>query len=237
MGMHTGSFGHMSTCSFFPAHHITTGEGGAVLTDDPILRKIVMSFKDWGRDCWCEPGVDNTCKHRFSQQFGDMPKGYDHKYIYSHIGYNLKATEMQAAIGIAQLDKLHGFIEKRKTNFKLLYQGLRPYQKYILLPEATLHSDPSWFGFPICVIPTAPFTKNDIVNYLEDHKVATRPLFGGNLTKQPAYDHTEWRMYGTYDNTDFVMNNLFWIGVYPGLTREMINYVLHTFGGFFAGIK
>jgi CDP-6-deoxy-D-xylo-4-hexulose-3-dehydrase len=237
MGMRTGTFGHMSTCSFFPGHIMTTGEGGAVLTDEPILRKIIMSFKDWGRDCWCDPGVDNTCKNRFNQQHGNMPRGYDHKYIYSHIGYNLKATEMQAAIGIAQLDKLPSFIEKRKANFKLLYEGLRQYQKYIVLPEATIHSDPAWFGFPICVIPTAPFTKNDIVNYLEDHKVATRPLFGGNLTKQPAYEHTEWRMYGTYDNTDIVMNNLFWIGVYPGLTREMINYVLHTFDGFFAGIK
>jgi CDP-6-deoxy-D-xylo-4-hexulose-3-dehydrase len=235
-GVRTGSIADMSTCSFFPAHHLTTGEGGAVLTDEPILRKIVMSFRDWGRDCWCKPGTDNTCKNRFNQQFGNMPKGYDHKYIYSHIGYNLKATEMQAAIGIAQLDKLPSFIEKRKENFKLLYNGLRQYQKYIVLPEATNHSDPAWFGFPILIIPTAPFSKNDIVKYLEGHNIATRPLFGGNLIKQPAYEHTEWRIYGTYDNTDIVMNNLFWIGVYPGLTKEMIEYVLKTFDAFFTGV-
>jgi CDP-6-deoxy-D-xylo-4-hexulose-3-dehydrase len=237
MGKYTGSIADMSTCSFFPAHHITTGEGGAVLTSDPLLRKIIMSFRDWGRDCWCDPGTDNTCKNRFNRQFGDMPKGYDHKYIYSHIGYNLKATEMQAAIGIAQIDKLPEFIQKRKANFKLLYEGLRQYQKHIVLPETTQHSDPAWFGFPICVIPSAPFTKNVIVNYLEEHHIATRPLFGGNLTKQPAYEHTKWGMYGTYDNTDIVMNHLFWIGVYPGLTKEMIDYVLQTFNNFFVGIK
>lgn len=233
----TGTFGHLSTCSFFPAHMITMGEGGSVLTDEPILRKIVMSFRDWGRDCWCDPGTDDTCKNRFNHHMGNLPKGYDHKYIYSHIGYNLKATEMQAAIGIAQIDKLQLFIEKRKDNFALLYNGLRKYQKYLVLPEATQHSDPAWFGFPICVIKNAPFTKNDIVNYLEDHKIATRPLFGGNLTKQPAYENTVWCMYGTYDNTDIVMNDLFWIGVYPGLTKEMIEYVLQTFSSFFEVIK
>ena len=233
---HTGTFGHLSTCSYFPAHHITMGEGGAVFTNDPLLRKIVMSFRDWGRDCWCNPGSDNTCKNRFTHQMGELPKGYDHKYIYSHIGYNLKATDLQAAIGVEQLKKLPSFIEKRKNNFKRLNNGLKKYQEHLVLPRWNKYSEPAWFGLPIRITTTAPFKRNDIVNYLEEHKIATRMLFGGNLTKQPAYENTVWGMYGTYDNTDIVMNDLFWIGVYPGLTTEMIDYVLQTFEKFFSGV-
>lgn len=232
-GKFTGTFGHISTYSFYPAHHITMGEGGAVCTDDPLLKKIIASFRDWGRDCWCDPGCDNSCKKRFDWQLGDLPKGYDHKYIYSHIGYNLKVTDMQAAIGIEQLRKLPGFIEKRKENFNALYQGLKKYENDLILPHATPHSDPSWFGFPIIVREDAPFTRDDIVRYLEDHKIATRMLFGGNLLKQPAYVDMKYRSVGHLKNTDLVMDNLFWIGVYPGLSREMLDYIISTVGAFF----
>jgi CDP-6-deoxy-D-xylo-4-hexulose-3-dehydrase len=237
-GQYTGTFGHLSTCSFYPPHHITMGEGGAVLTNDPELRKIVVSFRDWGRDCWCDSGQDNTCKHRFTQQFGELPYGYDHKYVYSHIGYNLKVTDMQAAIGVEQLKKLPGFIEIRKRNYQLLHEGLRNYTHYLDLPKETLLSDPSWFGFPILVkdAPMVKTTRRDLVNYLEEHKIATRMLFGGNLTKQPAYTDIKYRMvgYGDLRNTDLVMDNLFWIGVYPGITEEMIKYILETFAKFFS---
>ena len=237
-GQYTGTFGHLSTCSFYPPHHITMGEGGAVLTNDSELKKIVLSFRDWGRDCWCGSGQDNTCKHRFTQQFGELPYGYDHKYVYSHIGYNLKVTDMQAAIGVEQLKKLPGFIELRKRNFKLLHEGLRNHSHYLALPEETLLSDPSWFGFPILVkdAPMVKTTRRDLVNYLEEHKIATRMLFGGNLTKQPAYTDIKYRMvgYGDLRNTDLVMDNLFWIGVYPGITEEMIKYILETFAKFFS---
>lgn len=231
-GKFTGSFGHLSTFSFYPAHHITMGEGGAVCTDDPLLRKIIASFRDWGRDCWCDPGCDNTCGKRFDWQLGDLPTGYDHKYIYSHVGYNLKVTDMQAAIGVEQLRKLPGFIEKRKANFKTLYRNLKKYENYLMLPHATPHSDPSWFGFPIIVKEDAPFNREDIVKYLENHKIATRMLFGGNLIKQPAYSDMKYRSLDTLVNTDLVMNNLFWIGVYPGLTEEKIRFVLEKFGEF-----
>jgi CDP-6-deoxy-D-xylo-4-hexulose-3-dehydrase len=231
-GKFTGTFGHLSTFSFYPAHHITMGEGGAVCTDDPLLRKIIASFRDWGRDCWCDPGCDNTCGKRFDWQLGDLPTGYDHKYIYSHIGYNLKVTDMQAAIGVEQLRKLPGFIEKRKANFKTFYRNLKKYENYLMLPHATPHSDPSWFGFPIIVKEDAPFNREDIVKYLENHKITTRMLFGGNLIKQPAYSDMKYRSLDTLVNTDLVMNNLFWIGVYPGLTEEKIRFVLETFGEF-----
>jgi CDP-6-deoxy-D-xylo-4-hexulose-3-dehydrase len=232
-GKFTGTFGHISTCSFYPAHHITMGEGGALLTNDPLLKKIITSFRDWGRDCWCVPGCDNYCGKRFGWQLGELPQGYDHKYIYSHIGYNLKATEMQAAIGVEQLKKLNGFIEKRKENFQLLFRELKKYEQYLILPQNNLHSDPSWFGFPLLVKPGAPFTRDEIVHYLEDKKIATRNLFGGNLIKQPAYSRMNSRVVDSLINTNLVMDNLFWIGVYPGLTDQMIKFINDTFANFF----
>jgi len=236
-GKYTGTFGHISTCSFYPAHHITMGEGGAVITSDPLLKKIIMSFRDWGRDCWCEPGCDNTCKKRFDWQLGDLPRGYDHKYIYSHIGYNLKATDMQAAVGVEQLKKLPGFIHRRKENFTVLYQGLKKYENYFVLPEPTPNSEPSWFGFPILIRGDAPFSRENIVKYLEERKIATRMLFGGNLLKQPAYKEIQCRVAESLINTDYVMNNLFWIGVYPGLTKEMTDYVEQCFKEFISNIS
>jgi len=227
-GQFTGTFGHISTFSFYPAHHITMGEGGAVLTNDPLLKKIIASFRDWGRDCWCDPGCDNSCKKRFGWQFGELPQGYDHKYVYSHIGYNLKVTDMQAAIGVKQLKKLPRFIERRKENFNTLYQDLKKRETHLILPQATANSDPSWFGFPILVKDNAPFTRDEIVHYLERKNIATRMLFGGNLIKQPAYSAMNYRQVGTLENTDLVMKNLFWIGVYPGLTGEMLRYTLET---------
>ena len=236
-GRYTGTFGHISTCSFYPPHHITMGEGGAVLTNDPLLKKIVLSLRDWGRDCWCEPGHDGTCGKRFSGQFGRLPAGYDHKYVYSHIGYNMKITDMQAAIGVAQLDKLPGFIQARKKNFLSLISHLlnRGYDKYLLLPHRTRFSDPSWFGFPILVKNNAPFKRSNIVDHLEKHKIATRMMFGGNLTKQPAYLDMKCRIAGGLKNTDIVMNDLFWIGVYPGIDNARVKYILQVFDDFFAG--
>lgn len=231
-GQYTGSFGHISTCSFYPAHHITMGEGGAVLTDDPLLKKVIASFRDWGRDCWCDPGCDDTCKKRFDWQLGGLPAGYDHKYIYSHIGYNLKVTDMQAAVGVEQIKKLPQFIERRMANFKLLYEGLRQYDEYFVLPKATANSEPSWFGFPILVRDNAPFKRDEIVRYLEENKIATRMLFGGNLLKQPAYDGIEFRSVMTLGNTDAVMKSLFWIGVYPGLMPTMVNFIIYKFNQF-----
>lgn len=231
---YTGTFGHISTCSFYPAHMVTMGEGGAVLTNDSLLRRILLSFRDWGRDCFCEPGHDNTCGKRFSQQFGKLPFGYDHKYVYSHIGYNLKITDMQAAVGCAQLKKLNGFIRARKRNFDYLYNNLERYERYFILPKATKNSEPSWFGFPILIKENAPFTRADIVNYLEKNKIATRMLFGGNLAKQPAYQETKYKTLGTLKNTDLVMDNLFWIGVYPGLTDNMLKFILECFNKFFS---
>lgn len=232
-GKYTGTFGDISTCSFFPAHHITMGEGGAALTDNPLLRRIIMSFRDWGRDCYCGSGRDNTCGNRFSQKFGELPYGYDHKYVYSHIGYNLKVTDMQAAIGVAQLEKLPRFIVARKKNFAFLKENLKKYDKYLILPDATKKSDPSWFGFPILVKEDAPFARNDIVNYLEQNKIATRMLFGGNLTKQPAYMYAKYRITGGLANTDVVMEQLFWIGVYPGIDKKRLKYICVCFDNFF----
>jgi CDP-6-deoxy-D-xylo-4-hexulose-3-dehydrase len=231
-GRFTGTFGHLSTISFYPAHHITMGEGGVVLTNRPRLKKLVESFRDWGRDCWCAPGKDNTCGKRFEWQLGDLPYGYDHKYIYSHIGYNLKMTDMQAAVGLAQLKKLDGFIAARKRNWQQLYKGLQPFEEFLILPEPTPNSDPSWFGFLLTVRPEAPFSRNELIGCLEERKIATRLLFGGNLIRQPAYQHVPYRVVGDLTNTDIVMNQTFWIGVFPGLTSEMIDYVISTFADF-----
>lgn len=222
----TGTFGHLSTASFYPAHHMTMGEGGAVLTNDSRLKKIVESFRDWGRDCWCPPGVDNTCGKRYEWQLGELPTGYDHKYTYSHIGYNLKMTDMQAAIGVAQLDKLPSFIEKRKQNFEFLYSRLQDLEDVLLLPEVTPNSDPSWFGFLLSVKENAPFTRNELVQHLESKRIGTRLLFAGNLTRQPAYKDLNYRVIGDLKNTDWVMQNSFWLGLFPSLTGEMLNYVV-----------
>ncbi|HMZ08880.1 MAG TPA: lipopolysaccharide biosynthesis protein RfbH, partial [Anaerolineales bacterium] len=224
-GRNVGTFGQMATVSFYPAHHITMGEGGAVLTDTPALKKLAESFRDWGRDCWCEPGKDNTCGKRFEHQLGDLPYGYDHKYIYSHIGYNLKATDMQAAVGVAQLQKLPGFVQTRRENFYHLHKGLQDLQDFFILPEATPNSDPSWFGFPLAVRPGAGINRNQVVQFLESRKIGTRLLFGGNLTRQPAYKNIPHRVAAPLENSDFIMNNVFWLGVYPGLTSEMLDFV------------
>ncbi len=228
-GRKVGTFGDLATTSFYPAHHITMGEGGAVLSDKPLLKTIVESFRDWGRDCWCEPGKDNTCGKRFDWQLGDLPCGYDHKYTYSHIGYNLKLTDMQAAIGVSQLKKLPAFIEQRRANFNALRAALAGLEEFFLLPEPTPGSLPSWFGFPIAVRPGAPFTRNDVVAHLEARKIGTRLLFGGNLARQPAYRDVRFRVAGPLDNTDFVMERVFWIGVYPGITPAMRDWVVESF--------
>ncbi|HEY3328880.1 MAG TPA: lipopolysaccharide biosynthesis protein RfbH [Capsulimonadaceae bacterium] len=225
-GRYVGTFGDYATTSFYPAHHITMGEGGAVLTNRPILKTLAESFRDWGRDCYCEPGKDNTCGKRFEWQLGDLPEGYDHKYTYSHIGYNLKVTDMQAAVGVSQLKKLPGFIEARKVNYRELYDGLRDVQEFLILPEATPNSEPSWFGFPIAVREGAPFTRDELVQKLEGAKIATRLLFAGNLIRQPAYKDIERRVIGDLKNADFVMNNVLWIGLYPGIDEARRGYIL-----------
>lgn len=227
-----GTFGDVATVSFYPAHHITMGEGGAVLSNRAGLKRIIESFRDWGRDCWCDPGKDNTCGKRFDWQLGDLPHGFDHKYTYSHIGYNLKATDMQAAVGVSQLKKLPGFIAARKKNFQTLHDGLADLQDVLILPQATPNSDPSWFGFPIAVDPAAPFTRDQLVRHLDEKKIGTRLLFGGNLLRQPAYKNVHYRKIGELPNSDFVMRQVFWIGVYPGLTAEMLDYVLSTLHAF-----
>lgn len=221
-----GTFGHLATSSFYPAHHITMGEGGAVLTNDDTLRKIVTSFRDWGRDCWCPTGCDNTCGKRFAWKLGELPRGYDHKYIYSHIGYNLKATDMQAALGVSQLKKLPEFIRRRKENYRRLYEGISAMERFFAVIGPACHSDPAWFGFPIRVREKAPFSREALIRYLDHHKIGTRQLFGGNLIRQPAYRHIPFRTIGALPNSDRVMSRVFWIGVYPGLTTDMIHYVL-----------
>jgi len=230
-GRKAGTFGDLATTSFYPAHHITMGEGGSVLTEKPLLRTLVESFRDWGRDCWCAPGKDNTCGKRFDWQLGDLPCGYDHKYTYSHIGYNLKMTDMQAAVGVAQMGKLDGFIEARRRNFNALRQGLTDLEEFVILPEATPGSQPSWFGFPIAVRPEAPFTRNQVTHYLEERKIATRLLFGGNLVRQPAYRDAPYRLAGPLVNSDFVMDRVFWIGVYPGITPAIVEYIVECLRG------
>jgi CDP-6-deoxy-D-xylo-4-hexulose-3-dehydrase len=227
-GKLVGTFGDVATVSFYPAHHITMGEGGAVLTDQPPLKKLLESFRDWGRDCWCEPGKDNTCGKRFDWQLGDLPHGYDHKYTYSHIGYNLKVSDMQAAVGVTQLKKVNSFIEKRRSNFAYLKNKLLTLQEFMLLPEATPNSEPSWFGFPIFVRESAPFTRDELVHHLNDQKIGTRLLFGGNLLRQPAYRNINHRVVGDLKRSDDVMHRVFWIGVYPGLTESMLDYVAET---------
>ena len=232
-----GTFGHLSTFSFYPAHHITMGEGGAVATDDNDLKRILESFRDWGRDCWCATGKDNTCGKRFSQEFGELPYGYDHKYVYSHFGYNLKITDMQAAIGCAQLDKLPAFIETRKRNWRLLRDGLSDLEDRFILPEASPNSDPSWFGFPLTVRENAGFSRDEIVTLLESKGIQTRMLFSGNLIRHPCFDDmrktkTGFRVAGELKNTDVITNRTFWIGVYPGITEEMIGYAVEQIRGF-----
>jgi CDP-4-dehydro-6-deoxyglucose reductase, E1 len=234
-GQKVGTFGDLATVSFYPAHHITTGEGGAVLTNSPLLQTLAESFRDWGRDCWCEPGKDNTCGKRFDWQLGQLPCGYDHKYTYSHIGYNLKMTDMQAAIGLSQLEKLPRFIAARLRNFAYLYERLKPLEDVLLLPESTPNAEPSWFGFPIGVRQDAPFTRDALIRELESRKIATRLLFGGNLVRQPAYQGVDFRVVGDLKNTDFVMRNVFWIGVYPGLTEAMLDHVVGTITSFAQG--
>jgi CDP-4-dehydro-6-deoxyglucose reductase, E1 len=223
-----GTFGDLATVSFYPAHHITMGEGGAVLTDRGQYKLLVESFRDWGRDCWCEPGDENTCGKRFDWQIGNLPRGYDHKYIYSHVGFNLKLTDMQAAVGVAQLDKLEGFVTARKRNFARLLDGLRPLEETFVLPAATEHSDPSWFGFPLAVREAAPFKRRDLLRHLDERKVATRLLFGGNLARQPAYQAVNNRVAGPLDQADFVTERVFWVGCYPGLSDDALDYVIET---------
>lgn len=223
-GQMVGTFGDLATLSFYPAHHITMGEGGAVFTNNDELIKIAESFRDWGRDCYCVPGKDNTCGKRFCQKFGDLPEGYDHKYTYSHLGYNLKITDMQAACGLAQLDKAAQFIQTRKDNFAFLKQRLKSCAEFVYLPQATEHSDPSWFGFPITLKENCPVTRLELLNYLDENKVGTRLLFAGNLTRQPYMSGVNYRISGDLINTDNVMNNTFWIGVQPALSPEMLEF-------------
>ena len=233
-GQKVGTFGDIATVSFYPAHHITMGEGGAVLTDKPALQVLIDSWRDWGRDCWCEPGVDNTCGKRYDWELGTLPCGYDHKYTYSHIGYNLKATDMQAALGVSQIAKLPHFIERRKENFAYLKNALKPFADVLILPEATPNSDPSWFGFPIAVRPEAPFTRDELVRHYDSMKIGTRLMFAGNLLRQPAYQQIECRVIGDMKNTDFVMNQVFWLGVFPGLTPAMLDYIADVTSEFVA---
>ena len=233
-GKPVGSFGHLSTTSFYPAHHITMGEGGCVLVKSGPMKKIVESLRDWGRDCWCPPGQDNTCGRRFDWQLGELPYGYDHKYAYSHIGYNLKMTDMQAAVGVAQLNKLDGFIKARNDNWERLRAGLASLEEHFILPEATPGSDPSWFGFALTVRPDAPFTRFDLVQHLESRRIGTRQLFGGNLLRQPAYQGHDIRVVGELTNADAITEGTFWIGVYPGLSEEMIDFMIGTVHEFVA---
>lgn len=230
----TGTWGDIGTSSFYPPHHMTMGEGGAVYTDNPLLDKIARSFRDWGRDCWCASGVDNTCKCRFTGRFGALPAGYDHKYVYSHFGFNLKATDMQAAVGCAQLEKLDGIVSVRRRNFAMLREGLEG-TPGLILPESQRDSNPSWFGFPISVEPDSGFTRNQLSGHLESRRIQTRNLFAGNLLKHPAFDEMRgggYRIVGDLSGTDFVMNNTFWIGVYPGMTEEMLDYMIATISEF-----
>jgi CDP-6-deoxy-D-xylo-4-hexulose-3-dehydrase len=226
-GKPVGTFGHIATVSFYPAHHITMGEGGAVMTERAALKKILESFRDWGRDCYCPPGKDNTCGNRFGWKLGQLPKGYDHKYTYRHIGYNLKVSDMQAAVGLSQLDRAPEFIAARRANFQYLTEGLKDIDS-LILPQPTPNSDPSWFGFPIAVREGAGRDRDHVVRYLEDHRVATRLLFAGNLLRQPAYQGIECRIIGEMTRADYVMNNVFWIGTFPGLDKPRLDYMIET---------
>lgn len=249
LDQYTGTFGDIATLSFYPAHHITMGEGGALLTNNPLLKKIITSFRDWGRDCWCPPGKDNTCNNRFGFKVGALPEGYDHKYIYSHIGYNLKITDWQAACGLAQLEQLNSFIEKRKENFSVLFSGLKNLEEFLILPRAVSNADPSWFGFPVGVKETAPFSKIELTKFLEARGIGTRQLFAGNILRQPAYLSKSFPMrirdsvllqsseltdshYRLIPNSDKVMNQVFWVGVWPGLNKDDLNNIIKAFSDF-----
>ena len=232
-GQMVGTFGDIGTMSFYPAHHITMGEGGAVFMNDPELKTIAESFRDWGRDCYCAPGKDNTCGQRFCCKLGTLPEGYDHKYTYSHLGYNLKITDMQAACGVAQLDRAAGFVQARKDNFAYLKDRLQSCAEFMILPEATENSDPSWFGFPLTLKPEANVSRVDLLTYLDQHKIGTRLLFAGNLTRQPYMIGRNFRVSGELTNTDRVMHDTFWIGVFPGLTREMLDFTVGKLEEFF----
>lgn len=234
-GQHVGTFGDIATCSFYPAHHITMGEGGAVFTNNSELMTIAESFRDWGRDCYCDPGVDNTCKKRFEQKLGDLPEGYDHKYTYSHLGYNLKISDMQAACGLAQLERLSEFIKQRNENFTYLKGKLSGLSEFITLPEVMSNSSPSWFGFPITLKKNGK--RLEFIKYLDSHKVGTRLLFAGNLTKQPLFKHVEYRVSGNLINTDISMNNTLWVGIFPALGKEHIDYMAETITSYFRLIK
>jgi CDP-6-deoxy-D-xylo-4-hexulose-3-dehydrase len=228
-----GTFGDLATLSFYPAHHITMGEGGAVFTNSKKLERIAESFRDWGRDCYCEPGKDNTCNKRFEWQLGDLPFGYDHKYTYSHLGYNMKITDMQAACGLAQLDRLEQFIIKRKENFNFLYKNLKHLEEFLILPEAEKNSDPSWFGFPLTLKNNNKYNRNDLIKYLNENKIGTRLLFSGNLTKQPYIKNTNFKICGDLRNTDLVMESTFWLGLYPGLSEQHLEYATLKLKSFF----
>lgn len=228
-GRPVGTFGNLASVSFYPAHHITMGEGGCVLTNKGLLKLLAESFRDWGRDCWCDPGKEDTCGKRFDHQLGDLPHGYDHKYIYSDVGYNLKLTDMQAAVGLAQLDKLEAFTAARRANFRRLHEGLADLQEQLILPEATPGSDPSWFGFPIALREESAVDRDRVLRFMNERKIATRLLFGGNLLRQPAYLRAEHRRVGDLSVADFVMNNVFWVGVYPGLTEGQLDFMIESF--------
>ncbi len=232
-GKMVGTFGDIATVSFYPAHHITMGEGGAVLTQSAELNALIESFRDWGRDCYCGPGCDNTCGKRFDQQLGSLPKGYDHKYTYSHLGYNLKITDMQAACGLAQMDRIDEFVEQRKKNFKFLREGLQSCEEFLLLPEATEHSEPSWFGFPITLRAESGIQRVDLLKFMDQYKIGTRLLFAGNLTRQPYFENVKYRVHGALEKTYIIMNQTVWIGVYPGLGQEQLNFVIEKFDELF----
>lgn len=236
-GRYTGTFGDISTMSFYPAHHITTAEGGAVVTDSAELSKIIVSIRDWGRHCWCQTGKDNSCKNRYKWKLGELPEGYDHKYVYGELGYNLKISDLHAAIGVAQLDRLEGFVEKRKENFKYLSEKMKKFEDYFILPKATENSDPSWFGFLIS-IKDNKINREELMRFLEEKKIGTRLLFCGNMTKQPYFTNNkdlEYRVVGNLKNTDFVMNNTFWVGVYPGISIQDIDFISNTISEFIKG--
>ena len=228
-----GTFGDLATLSFYPAHHITMGEGGAVFTNSKKLERIAESFRDWGRDCYCEPGKDNTCNKRFGWKLGELPFGYDHKYTYSHLGYNMKITDMQAACGLGQLSRLEGFIKKRKENFNFLYKNLKDLKDFLILPVPEINSEPSWFGFPLSLVNNSKYNRSDLIQYLNSNKIGTRLLFSGNLTKQPYMKDLNFRVHGKLENTDFVMNNTFWIGLYPGLSLKHLEYVINKLKDYF----
>ena len=236
-GQHVGTFGDIGTLSFYPAHHITMGEGGAVFTDKPRLKRVIESMRDWGRDCWCAPGMDNTCGNRFARKLGSLPTGYDHKYTYSHAGYNLKITDMQAAVGVAQLDRVDEFVAARRRNFALLTEALKPLEDVLILPEATPNSDPSWFGYPITIRPESGLLRDELTQWLDANRIGTRLLFGGNLLRQPYMRHREYRIVGELTNADLVTHHTFWIGLYPGLTEDHIAFQVDMIRRFVAGAR